>query len=114
MRSALVIVAILIGCLSPFAQPRALADSPVWENVPGPAGGSVAALAMSPNYATDLTVFAGLRGHGVYRSTDGGSTWQALGLLDQVIVDLAISPNFAVDRTLFAATGEECESWRRG
>jgi photosystem II stability/assembly factor-like uncharacterized protein len=60
---------------------------------------------MSPHFATDLTVFAGLRGFGVYRSTNGGNTWQPTGLLDQVIIDLVVSPNFAVDHTLFAATG---------
>ena len=60
---------------------------------------------MSPAYAADHTVFAGLRGHGVYRSVDGGNAWQPLGLLDQVIIDLAISPNFAADHTLFAAAG---------
>ncbi len=94
-----------MGYLNPFVQLQAVAASSTWNDVPGPAGGSVAAIVMSPNYANDLTVFAGLRGHGVYRSTDGGSTWQPLGLPDQVIIDLVISPNFATDHTLFAATG---------
>jgi photosystem II stability/assembly factor-like uncharacterized protein len=106
MKRALVIVALVIGYLGLSGRPLALADSPTWESFPGPSGGSVAALAMSPSYASDLTVFAGLRGQGVYRSTDGGNTWQPSGLPDQVIVDLVISPNFAVDHTLFAATGE--------
>ncbi|HZY42842.1 MAG TPA: hypothetical protein VFF59_12685, partial [Anaerolineae bacterium] len=73
--------------------------------MPGPTGGSVSALVMSPAYTSDHTVFAGLRGHGVYRSTDGGNGWQPSGLSDQVIIDLAISPDFASDRTLFAAVG---------
>ncbi len=105
MKRTLAMAALLIGCLSLFGQPQALADSSAWESVPGPSGGGVATLAMSPNYATDLTAFAGLRGHGVYRSIDGGGIWQPSGLSDQVIVDVVISPNFAVDHTLFAATG---------
>jgi photosystem II stability/assembly factor-like uncharacterized protein len=105
MKRAIAIVAVLLGWLSLFGSPHVLADGPDWTSVSGPAGGSVAALAMSPNYSADLTVFAGLRGHGVYRSTDGGVTWQAAGLQDQVIIDVAVSPNFAVDHTLFAATG---------
>jgi hypothetical protein len=105
MKRALAIVAVWLAGLSVSGQPHALTSSPAWESIAGPAGGSVAALAMSPDYASDHTVWAGLRGHGVYRSVDGGGTWQPLGLSDQVIVDLAVSPNFAVDHTLFAATG---------
>jgi hypothetical protein len=105
MKRALAILAVLLAGFSVSGQPHALTGSPAWESVAGPAGGSVAALAMSPDYASDHTVWAGLRGHGVYRSVDGGGTWQPLGLSDQVIVDLAVSPNFAVDHTLFAATG---------
>ena len=105
MKRFLAIVAMVIIYVTPFGPPHVVANSPAWESVPGPVGGSVAALAMSPNYAVDHTVFAGLRGRGVYRTTDGGESWQASGLGDQVIVDLAISPNYATDRTIFAAAG---------
>jgi len=42
-----------------------------------PDGGlaEVLALAISPDYATDQTLFAALFEHGVYKSTDGGSSW---------------------------------------
>ena len=103
MKRSLVIV--LVGCFISLGQGQALADPTSWQAVAGPTGGSVAALVMSPAYTADRTVFAGLRGHGVYRSVDGGNAWQLLGLLDQVIIDLAISPNFAADHTLFAAAG---------
>ena len=105
MKRILAIVATVIVYVTPFESSHVLADGSAWESVPGPAGGSVAALVMSPAYTSDHTVFAGLRGHGVYRSTDGGNGWQPSGLSDQVIVDLAISPAFAADHTLFAAVG---------
>ena len=42
-----------------------------------PDGGlaGVLALAISPDYVADQTVFAALVGQGIYKSTDGGSSW---------------------------------------
>jgi photosystem II stability/assembly factor-like uncharacterized protein len=40
-----------------------------------PAG--VLSLAISPNYASDHTLFAGMVDQGLYVSTDGGTTWRA-------------------------------------
>ncbi|MFN8595273.1 MAG: hypothetical protein U0559_03700 [Anaerolineae bacterium] len=105
MKHWLLVALILALCLTPIGLRSSSAAALDWQLLNGPRGGSVSALAMSPNYANDRTVFAGLRGRGVYRSTDGGETWQAAGLSDQVIVDLAISPNFVADHTLFAAAG---------
>jgi len=65
----------------------------------------VAALVISPHYATDHTFFAGLRGHGVYRTDDSGDSWRRASPPDWVVVALAISPDYATDETLFAATG---------
>ena len=84
---------------------RTFADVPTWQPVSGPYGGSVSALALSPNYAADHTVFAGLRGHGVYRSVDSGSSWQPAGPADWVVAALAISPHYAADQTLFVSAG---------
>ena len=81
------------------------AEGEPWQPVPGPYGGSVAALVLSPNYPVDHTVFAGLRGQGVYRTTDSGTTWHRVSPDGWVIVSLAISPAFASDRTLFATHG---------
>ena len=49
MKRILAIVAMVIVCVTPFGPSHVLADSPAWESVPGPVGGSVAALAMSPD-----------------------------------------------------------------
>ncbi len=66
-------------------------------------------LAISPNFARDHTLFVGgnggtYRGEGVYRSTDGGDTWQPMwnGLAHLRVEDMAISPNYAADGTVFA------------
>lgn len=80
-------------------------DQDAWEPMPGPYGGSVAALAVSPAYPEDHMAFAGLRSQGVYRTNDSGTTWQLAGLDGSVVVALALSPAFAEDRLLFATTG---------
>jgi photosystem II stability/assembly factor-like uncharacterized protein len=72
--------------------------------LPG-ACGLVSALAVSPAYAKDRTVLAGIRGNGIFKSTDGGTTWQpsGRGLPYMAVQDLALSPGFATDRTAFAS-----------
>ncbi|MFB0536347.1 MAG: hypothetical protein ACETWR_15335, partial [Anaerolineae bacterium] len=74
----------------------------------------VVSLALSPNYADDQTLFAGVSsgptGGGVYKSTDGGHSWRlaCLGLSDLVVQGVAVSPNYADDATVFA------RSYRQG
>lgn len=74
----------------------------------GPEGGYVLSLAISPNYATDGTVFAGTGG-GVYKSTDGGARWALVNVptLNPNVNSLAISPNYATDGSVFAGTGDD-------
>ena len=53
-----------VGLSPPLPAHGFLADTPAseaesWQPVPGPYGGSVAALALSPSYATDHALFAG-------------------------------------------------------
>lgn len=70
----------------------------------------VSSLAVSPNYAADQTLLAGLgafgQGGGLYRSTDGGETWYPAtrGLTDLNVQYVAFSPTFAQDRTVFVTT----------
>ncbi len=77
-----------------------------WQTLPGPTGGSMADIVLSPAYPMPQTLFAGLRGQGVYRSDDGAYSWQTTGSGDWLVVDLAISPTFAADETLFALAGD--------
>jgi photosystem II stability/assembly factor-like uncharacterized protein len=67
----------------------------------------VVALAISPDFPQDETLFAATAEDGVFCSTDGGAHWAAwnFGLLDLNMLSLAASPDFAVDETVFAGTG---------
>ncbi len=63
------------------------------------------ALALSPDYETDQTLWAGLGHAGVFASANGGDTWAPTGLHNsEQVFDVAVSPDFASDQTLFAAT----------
>jgi len=61
----------------------------------------VICLAVSPNYAEDGTVYAWLQYQGLYRTTNGGQSWEQITEEDWYVQSMAISPNFAADRTLF-------------
>ena len=65
-------------------------------------------LAVSPAYAVDRTVLAGVKGHGIFKSTDRGASWQpaSKGLPHMGVNGLAFSPGFATDRTAFAIVGD--------
>ncbi len=73
------------------------------------------AIAVSPDYAADQTIFVGTdyTGDGqegvkhLIKSVDGGTTWQpaAVGIPVTDVQGLAFSPSFAVDGTAYAATG---------
>jgi photosystem II stability/assembly factor-like uncharacterized protein/DNA-binding beta-propeller fold protein YncE len=69
---------------------------------------AVGDLAISPNFASDQTLFATARRGGLYRSTDGGQTWQRLTdrylpqePYPQAPQGVCLSPTYAQDHTLF-------------
>ena len=64
----------------------------------------LSSLVVSPNYASDQTLFVASLGGGIFRSTDGGDSWSAIneGLADSHVDLLCISPDFHLSRTLFA------------
>jgi photosystem II stability/assembly factor-like uncharacterized protein len=66
-----------------------------------PERASVLALAIDP--AAPTTIYAGTQGGGIFRSTDGGSTWTAFntGLSNMNVTTLAIS---STGTTLHAGT----------
>lgn len=67
---------------------------------------SLEAISISPNFSNDSTVFVGVFGGYVYRSTDRGLSWEQFkkGLDSKYTLALGISPNFSSDGTLFAGT----------
>jgi photosystem II stability/assembly factor-like uncharacterized protein len=62
------------------------------------------ALAVSPAFAVDKTLFISCHNGGVYRSQDSGLSWvrRSNGLPNLNVVFLAISPRFETDRTILA------------
>lgn len=77
-----------------------------WPEVAGWAGFGVGvAIALSPAYAADATLFVATA-DGPFRSQDRGASWEIanFGLLDVDTLCIAFSPNFAADETLWAGT----------
>ena len=96
---------LLVACLAllvSFSQPRqATAGLDVWTGY-GPEGGTIRALAIDP--VTPTTLYAGSCCGGVFKSTDGGTSWRMIntGLTDTGIRALAIDP--VTPTTLYAGT----------
>ena len=66
------------------------------------------AVAVSPSFETDRSVFAAVKG-GILRSSDGGDTWFATGFPapPPVFSSLVVSPDFERDGVLLAGTLED-------
>jgi photosystem II stability/assembly factor-like uncharacterized protein len=78
------------------------------------------AVAVSPAYSRDRTVFVGLRPDGVRRSTDGGATYPLIWKTRGEVQSLVVSPDFEQDRTVLASLRDGVhrsldagESWKR-
>jgi photosystem II stability/assembly factor-like uncharacterized protein len=69
---------------------------------PGPALNDV--IAVSPTFGQDGTIFVAGR-TGVFRSTDGGQSWQHV--LAGEVLSVAVSPAYAEDQTLFVGTAQD-------
>ena len=65
----------------------------------------VLALALSPDFAQDETLFAGVES-GIFRSTNGGRAWREVPFPTDLapVISLAISPDFKRDGLLLAGT----------
>ncbi|MGE5603083.1 MAG: hypothetical protein ACM30E_08530 [Nitrososphaerales archaeon] len=65
---------------------------------------NIFAVAISPDYAHDRTLLAGVIGLGMFKSVDGGQLWQpsGAGLGSMHVEKILLSPGFATDRTAFA------------
>jgi len=75
---------------------------------------SFTSIAVSPDYASDDTVFAATAGDGVYRSRDGGNSWAGINSgLDRLdISGLSVSPRYREDGRILAAS-HSGGVWRR-
>jgi hypothetical protein len=76
-----------------------------WTSIgPGNIGGRVRALAIHPTSTS--TIFAGGANGGIWRSTDGGASWQAIDdfLPSLAVTTIVFQPN--APATMYAGTGE--------
>ena len=95
VRALVILVAVALLAAPIIAQAQ-------WVSL-GPKGGDVGALAVDP--ATPSTLYAGMAGGGVYKSTNNGVTWTLgnNGLTNRNVTALAIDP--ITPTTLYAGTG---------
>ncbi len=97
--------AILILFLISLIGPSQESNAGTWTPI-GPGGGNIKAVVLSPNYAADQTIFVGIEGSGIFKSTNNGTNWIAVntGLTDLNVYALAISPSYSTDQTIFVVT----------
>ena len=71
--------------------------------------GVIQAIAISPNYATDRTVWIGTERQGIWQTVNGGVSFAPIkkGIGDRSVMSLAISPDYKTDSTILASTWHE-------
>lgn len=78
----------------------------------------VTSLAVSPRFGQDGTLWAGILGVGVFKTSDGGRLWQpsSQGLSSLSATNLLVSPGYPADATLFAVPrpGQKLQRSRDG
>jgi Leucine-rich repeat (LRR) protein/photosystem II stability/assembly factor-like uncharacterized protein len=65
---------------------------------------AITGIGFSPNYAVDHNILLGTANAGVFRSWDGGATWQSYnrGAAVQNVLRFTFAPNFGADNHIFA------------
>ncbi len=72
-----------------------------WERI-GLLGGNITAVAVSPDYDADKTLYAGIAGSGLWRSTDRGTTWTHLSSVPNngTVAAIAFRKDYSFGRTI--------------
>ena len=85
--------------------PKERPAAPAWEAL-GPEGGSISALTLSPSSPNELMALSGLAGFSqVFRTTNGGRSWERRATFDKTSWDLAFDPRDADVLTILTDTG---------
>ncbi len=68
--------------------------------------GAITSIAVSPDFSSDRTFFVGTQRNGVYKTIDGGVSFEVVNnrILDLNITDILLSPEFGKDSTIYAST----------
>ena len=92
----------ILGCIAFSILIQSNSSAEVIQIFSGPEGGKIQALAINP--VNTNTLYAGTGGGGVFKSTDGGDTWDDVntGLTGFFVQCLAINTN--TPSTLYAGT----------
>jgi photosystem II stability/assembly factor-like uncharacterized protein len=71
--------------------------------------GAIKAVAISPDFALDQTLWVGTEKEGIWQTVNAGASFAKVnnGIGDRSIMSLAISPNYQRDRTILASTWQE-------
>jgi len=72
-----------------------------WKNIGFPSREIM--IVVSPNFASDKTVYLGTYDGVIYKSIDGGNHFSILSQVGQRVLSIVISPNFASDKTLYVS-----------
>ena len=67
--------------------------------------GYITSIAISPNYSNDHTLFVAIEGVGIFKSSDGGVTWQDIGLavgVSPYLLQVIVSPDYINDGIVIA------------
>lgn len=71
----------------------------------------ISAVGISPDFSDDSTMFASVKGHGLFKSTDKGRSFSEISpdLIhgNQLLKLIMFSPDYSIDHTIFAASSEE-------
>src|SRR5687767_3818085 len=95
---------LLLSVLLSLGRPQTIAAQDSAWTTTGPEGGSITSLVIDPQ--NPATIYAGTFSAGVFKSTDGGTTWIPIngGLREPLITELAIDPR--TPATLYVGTSE--------
>lgn len=78
-----------------------------WNKVPVEPKKVGATISISPDFASDSTIFLGTKKGNILRSTDRGKSFVSLMNLERQVLSIVISPTYSRDKTIYINTKKE-------